>query len=224
MGNRKAAEDVILDFVGKLTKGGFNLKVYTDLFKNMNDTQFEQFIDKIDKQGGMPLWTSNWDKNEHIEYDTVLGLAKEYGVELETQLIITDEDTGVELITPETYLVGIAEIRKQRQMLVKKFGVAKDDTSTDDLTGQVVGDSRGTGISSPEIKILMALGLNTVAKEIYDVKGGDEKALDVYRTELMETGSTNVNNALKRGSGVKSLQTTHYLFNARHIENNIDKR
>ncbi|NCU31329.1 hypothetical protein EOM57_06145, partial [Candidatus Saccharibacteria bacterium] len=86
MGNRKAAEDVILDFVGKLTKGGFNLKVYTDLFKNMNDAQFEQFIDKIDKQGGMPLWTSNWDKNEHIEYDTVLGLAKEYGVELETQL------------------------------------------------------------------------------------------------------------------------------------------
>lgn len=224
MSNRKAAEDIILSFVKELTKGGHNFKVYSDLFSRLNDEQFGQFIDQIDKAGGIPIWSSNWDKDEHIEYDTILRLAKKYDVALETQLILTDEDTGLEFITPETYLVGTAEIRKQRQMLVKKFGAAKDDTSIDDLTGQVVGDSRGTGISGPEIKVLIALGLPTVAKELYDVKGGDIKALDVYRTELMETGQTNVNTALKRGSGQKSLQTSHFLFNARHIENNLDKR
>lgn len=224
MNNRKGCETFILEFMGKLTKGGHNRKVYEDLFKSLDDKQFEQFIDKIEEIGAFPIFASNWKKEEHVEWETIKALAVEYGVPLETQLIIYDEDSGMEVVTPETYLVGIAETRKQRQMLVKKFGAAKDDTSTDDLTGQVVGDSRGTGISSPEIKVLMALGLNTVAKELYDVRGGDKKALDIYRTELMETGQTNVNTSLQRGSGVKSLQTAHFLLRARHLENNLNKR
>ncbi len=223
-GNRKAFEQVVLDFMGKITKGGHNRTIYENLFKRMSDSDIEQMVERIENGYCLPIYASNWDENEHLDFKQLVKLSREYGVELETQLVIFDIDTGLEVITNETYFTGTAEIRKQRQMLVKKFGAAKDDTRIDDLPGQVVGKSRGTGISNPEVQVLITLGLPTVAKELYDTKGGDVKALEIYRTELTETGQTNINETLRRGSGVKSLATAHFLLRGRHIDNNLNKR
>ena len=223
-GNRKAFEKIVLGFMGEITNGQRNKKIYESLFKRLNDDQFEQFVQSLENGGCLSIWMSNWDKKEDLNFDLAVELCKKYGVALETQLVIFDEDSGLEIVTPETYIVGTAEARKQRQMLVKKFGAAKDDIRTDDLTGQVIGDSRGAGISNPELQVLLTLGLPTVAMELADVRGGDQGALNVYRTELIETGTTNVKNALKRGSGVKSLSTAHFLLRGRHISNNLDER
>lgn len=223
-GNRKAFEASVLKLMARVTKGGRNRKIYEDLFAQMSDDDIEKMVVSLEEGNPLPVYVSNWDEKEMLSFREVQVLAKEYGVALETQLIITDQDTGLEFITPETYFVGVTEIRKQRQMLVKKFGAAKDDVKVDDLTGQVIGDSRGTGISNPEIQVLQTLGLTTTPKELYDVKGGDLGALDVYRKELMETGRTSTIGALKRGTGVKSLQVAHFLLRARHIDNNLQER
>lgn len=223
-GDRKAFEKIVLDFMSKVTKGGHNAKIYKDLFGRCSDEQIEQIVVNIEKGGCLPVWASNWDSSEMLDFRNIQKLAKQYDVALETQLVIFDQDTGLEVITPETYYVGTAEVRRQRQMLAKKFGYAKDDLKIDDLTGQVMGDSRGTGISNPEIQVLLYLGLPTLAKELYDVRGGDLKALDVYRKELMDTGRTNTNEALRRGSGVKSLSTAHFLFRGRGLDNNLNQR
>lgn len=223
-GNRKAFEASVLKFMGRATKGGHNRKVYADLFKEMSDEELDALVVSLEQGAALPIYTSNWDPNEMLSFREVQALAKDYGVALETQLIITDQDTGLEFITPETYFVGVTEIRKQRQMLVKKFGAAKDDLKVDDLTGQVTGDSRATGISSPEVQVLKTMGLTITPKELYDVRGGDLGALDVYRKELMETGRTTTRESLKRGSGVKSLQVAHFLLRGRHIDNNLQER
>lgn len=223
-GNRKAFEEYVISYMKRLTKGGGNATIYKRLFAGMNDKQFEEFIKELENGTPLSIWSTNLNKDEEISWDTLLKLGKEIGVELEQQLIITDEDTGIASLTPHKVVVGTVDVRRQREMLVKKFGGAKDDHVIDDLTGQVTGDSRAAGISQPEINNLRSLGLTTVANELYNVKGGDPEALKAYKNELINDGKTTTNEALKRGGVAKVLRTAHFLLRARHLDNNLDKK
>jgi hypothetical protein len=109
-------------------------------------------------------------------------------------------------------------------MWVKKFSAAKDDTAIDDLTGQVMGDSRSTGISQPEITVLRNLGLTIMANELYNVKGGDQQALRAYKNDILTTGKTNTNSSLERGDIAKVLKTAYHWLRARGIDNNMNSR
>ncbi|UVD32184.1 hypothetical protein [Vibrio phage phiKT1028] len=222
--NRKAAEKVWLDLMKEITEGGYNHTVYSQLFKEMNDEQFEEFINKIEAGGQLSVWVDNHNPKEYPVYDKLLESCRKRGLVIEQHLVFYDQDTGLEYETPETFVVGTAETRKQRQMWVKKFGAAKDDTKIDDLTGQVFGDSRGTGISIPEVRVLKTLGLDLMARELYDVKGGDLGALDEYRRSIQETGQATVRGSLRRGTGVRSLMTAGILMRGRHLENNVGER
>ena len=222
--NRKGFEDFILTFMGKVTKGGGNRVIYERLFKAMNDKQMDIFVDKLEEIGVLAIWGSNNDPDEMIDWENLKKLAKEYGISIEQRLVIYDEETGIKSMTPYTAIVGTDVLRKQRQMWVKKFSAAKDDTKIDDLTGQVMGDSRSTGISQPEITVLRNLGLTIMANELYNVKGGDQQALRAYKNDILTTGKTNTNSSLERGDIAKVLKTAHFLMRARGIDNNFDSR
>lgn len=223
-GNRKGFEDFIYGFMARLTKGGGNKVIYERLFKPMTDDQMEAFVVKL--EAGMPLsiWASSFDPNEKLDFDNLLAICKDYGINVVQRLIVYDEDTGIKSMTSYSAIIGTAECRKQRQMLVKKFGAAKDDYNIDDLTGQVMGESRSTGISQPEITVLRNLGLNTMANELYNVKGGDLDALRAYKNDLLTTGKTNTNSSLRKGSIAKVLDTAYFIMRGRHIDTNLNKR
>lgn len=223
-GNRKAFEDFVLEFMGEVTAGGGNKVIYRRLFDQLKDNQVEEMVVRIEQ--GMPLsiWVSNWNRKEMIDFARIMKLAKKYGVKIEQQLIVYDSDTGIKSMTPHTAITGIVRLRKQRQMQVTKFGAAQNDYNIDDLTGQVMGDSRSTGISQPEITVLRNLGLDIMANELYNVKGGDLDALKYYKNEILTTGKTNTNASLMQGSIAKVLSTVYYLFRGRHIDSNFNKR
>lgn len=223
-GNRKGFEDFVYAFMSRLTVGGGNKVIYERLFKPMSDKQMEEFIVKL--ESGMPLsiWASSFDEKEKLDYENLLKMSKDYGVNAVQRLIVYDEDTGIKSMTPYSAIIGTAEVRKQRQMLVKKFGAAKDDYNIDDLTGQVMGDSRSTGISQPEITVLRNLGLYTMANELYNVKGGDLDALKSYKNDLLTTGKTTTNGSLRKGGIAKVLDTAHFIMRGRHIDGNMNKR
>lgn len=223
-GNRKAFEAFVLDFAKQITKGGGNAVIYERLFKSMSNKQMDDFVDRL--EAGMPLsvWASNYDEAERLNYDFLVKYSKQQGLEIEQQLVVYDLETGIPAITPFTAIVGTAEVRKQRQMWVKKFNAAKNDSKIEDLTGQVMGESRATGMSIPEVQVLRNLGLPTLANELYNARGGDHDALKAYRNDLITTGKTSVNQCLKRGSIAKALSTASRMLRGRHIDNNLDKR
>lgn len=221
---RKAIEEGILEFAGSITPGGGSRQVYESIFKNCTDEQFDKIWDGIKKRGYIPIFLDNFDSMEMIDYDLVVGLCNKWEIPLEQQVIIPDPDTGIFHTTPETALVGIVEVGKQRQIIVKKIGVSKHDYDIEDLTGQPTGDSKAGGISNPEINILIALGLSTVAKELASVKGGDIGAYRNYKSQLSTTGTANTQEALRNGTGVKSLQTASWLLRGRHILSTIGER
>lgn len=223
-GNRKRFEDFIYGVMADVTEGGGNKIIYERLFSKMTDDHVEEFVQKLEAGQPLSIWASNYNPKETIRYENILALSKKYGVNIEQQLIVYDEETGIKTMTPYTAVTGVAELRKQRQMQVKKFSAAKDDYSIDDLTGQVMGDSRSTGISQPEITVLRNLGLYTMANELYNVKGGDLDALKAYKNDLLTTGKTSANASLKKGTGPKVLKYVHYLFRGRGLDTNMNKR
>jgi hypothetical protein len=159
-----------------------------------------------------------------IQFSNIQKLAKKYGILLEQRIIVKDPETGITSMSPYKATVGTIPVRKQRQMQVTKFSYAMHDYDIDDLTGQVTGDSRSTGISQPEITVLRNMGLETMANELYNVKGGDLDALKAYKNSLITTGSANVNAALRSGTIAKVLSSVHFLFRGRHIDTNFNKR
>lgn len=221
---RQLIEEGILAFVTPITPGGGNAKVYKDIFSTARDEDIEQLWESIKAQGYIPIFLDNYDTREMIDFDALVSLAKQWNIPVEQQVIIPDQDTGIQYTTPETAVVGIVESCKQRQLSIKKIGVSKHDYQIEDLTGQPTGDSKAGGISNPELNILIALGLPTMAKELASVKGGDIGAYRHYKTELSNTGHTSTNNALRNGSGVKSLKTVQWLLLGRHIQSNIAAR
>ena len=223
-GNRKAFENLIYKAMERATEGGGNKVIYQRLFSAMNDSQMEEFVQKLEQGNPLSIWASNYNPKEMLRYENIKNLCEEYGVQIEQQLIIYDEETGIKSLTPYKAVVGTAELRKQRQMQVKKFSAAKDDYSIDDLTGQVMGDSRSTGISQPEITVLRNLGLYTMANELYNVKGGDLDALKAYKNDLLTTGKTTTNGSLKKGTGPKVLKYVHFLLRGRGLDNNFGSR
>lgn len=224
MSKRKEIEKDILALAKDFTEGGDNHALYSELFGRLDDAQFATFWNKVVDSGYIPMFASNFDMKETINYDHIVKVAKKWDIPLEQQLVITDPDTGLEHTTPETCLVGPTEIRKQRQLQTKKFGASKNDYETEDLTGQPTGESRAGGISNPEIQVLLSLGLPTLAKELADVRGGDAGAYRAYKNDILTSGQSTTQSALERGTGVKSLQTAHYLLRAQHLDNNLDSR
>lgn len=219
--NRKAAETFLLTFMGKLTKGGYNRTVYENLFKRLDDKQFEAFVNTVAEGNPLSIWISNFDPTEALDWSNLIQLCGEYGYDPEQHLVVYDVDTGVRTLTPVKYVAGNAEVRKQRQHLFKKFGGAKDDSQVDDLTGQVISTSRSAGLSAPEVGVLMELGLVVTTHELYNVKGGDVDALKAYKNDLISTGKTTAIGSLRQGSGVKSLRTLQSIFRGRMLDNNF---
>ena len=60
-----------------------------------------------------------------------------------------------------------------------------------------------------------------MAKELADARGGDVGAYRAYKNDILTTGRTTTESVLQRGTGVKSLQTAHFLFMGQHLDNNF---
>lgn len=222
--NRKAFEKLVLDTMGRVTKGGGNRTIYERIFKVCTDEQIEGMIQWCEQGNSLPVWSPGGVPAEELHFDTLMGLCNEFKVKIMQRIISYDEDTGIMSMSPNEAIVGRSELRAQRQFWAKKFNAAKNDYKIDDLTGQVSMESRATGISMPEITVLRGLGLNIMANELYNVKGGDQDALKAYKNDLLTTGKTTTDGSLRKGSGTKVLSTVHYLLRGRHINNNINNK
>lgn len=221
---RNIIEQGILEFVKEVTPGGGNHRIYSVLFKKMSDAQFYNFWDAVKKHGYIPIFLDNFDQKEMVDYDHMKTLSDRWKIPIEQQVNFVDPDTGIAHTTPNTAVVGIVEVAKQRQVVIKKMGAAKHDFDVDDLTGQPVGDSQGAGISNPENNVLVALGLTTMARELSAVKGGDIGAYRQYKSDLISSGTASVQGSLQAGSGAKSLQTASWLLYGRHLGSDIGVR
>lgn len=202
----------IIEQVAKVEKNNPNVKFYQDKFKSMSAAEIEQLAISI-REGNfhLPYFRENLN-DKSIDRLAWVDLAESLGAEVYTQLWEVDEATGEEYLTPHKYFVPILPIRRQAQNLDDKDSIPLDNATRDLLSGQVVGKSKGSAFSKPQLDALLERGLSQSAMELSKVRGGDLTASMMYNKRIIETGGANIDEILQLGSEAQSQTTLRNYF------------
>lgn len=205
--NRKAAQDFIIEQIGKMAPGGKNKQIYIDLFAEMPDDEFEVFIGKLDSgQARLAVIIPNFG-TEGVTTARNLDLAKELGHEFFQRITIEGDGETPTYLTPIPYLVVDIPVCRQAQVLIKKISIPEDNKSVDDFTGQPTGKSQGSKISYPEVGVMAAMGLDNCLIELLKYRGGDTKGFNAMNESISKNGGVSISSIKHLAGGVESTAT-----------------
>lgn len=221
LGNRAAAEAVVLKWVEEILPGGGNGALYKELFKGMNDEEFDQWIRKLESGEAHvriyvpPMREAAMDTTRNIE------VGKRMGVEFYQRLWLTDPVTGECTLTPKKYMVIHLPLRRQQQLRVKKTSVPDDNLHINQLTGQATGVSKGASLSYPEWQIFYAKNLNYTGLELAKLRGGDLEAFAEMNRQIARTGTANMSEILNMNSRPEATITLNIILKGMMLDNNL---
>ena len=190
---RKKVQDLINNVMMRLDPSGVNSQKYMKLFQSMNDTQFNEWINKFlaDDKSNLRLDIEEFG-DRRLQYENVEKAADFLKIPLYEYVymphISTDPNRPVR--TRQPVMVGYLNIKRPQQLVTKKTGLAIDDSNRSELTGQVKGDSKGGMTSGIENELLCGVGANEVISEICGVRGDNVEEYDAMINQISETGST----------------------------------
>ena len=220
-GNRKAAEKIIIEGIEEVNPGQGNKALYEEAFKNMSDSDFEQFI--VDLEQGkrrLPILVPNF-KQSKMTTKRNIELGKKYGFKF-TQRIWMDGANGApKYLTPNEYLILELPVKRQAQVLINKISIPKNTNTIDDLTGQPAGDSKGAKLSFPEVQVLAGQGLDETLTELFKYRGGDTDGFRLMNQQIFETGEVDLMDLATVDTEVESLATLRTLLTSMHLSNTL---
>lgn len=220
-GNRAAATAVLYKYIAQIVPGGDNLKLYKAKFDAMTDKEFDDFIEGyIPGRTRLVVVSPNGTTNR-IDIATNLRIAQELGNKLFQKVWIPARNGARSYLTPNPYLIVYLPNRRQAQMLAKKISLAEDINSTDAVTGQVTGKSKGAKISLPEVKVLASMGLDNSLLETLKFRGGDEGGQRALLTMLDRTGQVRLKDVEGYATGVKSTMAMNAYLKACHLSSTL---
>lgn len=219
---RQQVQEYIIESIAAiLPNSKHNREIYNNFFAKMSDTQFEAMMERMERTGeAFPFYHPNF-TGDLIDVEHVVKLIEKEGGTIMEHIWITDPDTGTRYKTPIKYPVIMLPLRIQQQKLGKKLSVPKDNRHIDDLTNQPTSESKGAGVSYPEIQVLYAMGLDKTLEELLKVRGGDEEAFRAYNNEIIATGAVNIGTISSNRTKVKSTKTVSAVLNAMYLSNKL---
>lgn len=220
MGNRAAATEFFVKFIDDLIPGSPNTERVRRELTALTDEEFEAFIVAIEAgEDFLTLIVPNG-ANYDVSVERNLELGDKYGLPFFERYWTTDQSTGVEMLSNKPGLIMDQMQRKQKQMLKDKISIPDDNNHVDELTGQPTGPSKGSGVSNPQAMIMNSRGLNSSARELVHIRGGDAQAFNLTNRRIFETGSATIEEASSLGSRTKASQMLSVFLNVQHLDNN----
>lgn len=223
MSNRAAATAFIIKYIDKLLPGSPNTKIYKERLAAMSDKDFGAYMERLgDGSEVLSIIAPNLGTDK-LNLMRNLEVAKELGHEFFEHLELTDPTTGIVYTTPVKYLVIDLPLRRQVQLLEKKYTIPENNKHIDELSGQPTGPSKGSKISFPELQVLFAQGLDSTITELIKFRGGDIKAFNAMNQAIYENGGASIEQLAKLNTSVKSVTTLSTLLKGMHLDNTLDK-
>jgi hypothetical protein len=220
-GNRAAAEAFILKFLNAIAPKSENVEIYKKIFAAMNDKDFDQFIDDLDKKRKyITIIAPNFTESG-ITVENNLKLGEKMGVRFFQKLWIEGDADKPTYQTPIEYLVLDLPFRRASQTLTKKISVPKHNRVIDSLTGQPTGESKGAKISYPEVQLAAAMGLENCMVELMKYRGGDVRGGAALAGMMSKYGRANMKALAPFASGVESTKSLKTLLAAAHLKSNL---
>ena len=217
--NRKKTEEFILKYIKKITGTDFNVNLYKDLFKSMNDKEFDKFMKSFEQEKRYLNIIAPLDKGAvNITVENNMKIAKEFGHDFFQRLVYDFNNDGNKIRSVEKFFVYPALFRRTKQTSEKGASVSENDKKIDILTGQVAGDSRSSKISFPEIQLLNGMGMKESIKELAQHRGGDEGAMRAIKQSLLKHGATSNRLANEYSTGTTSSKTLQAYLAGMHYK------
>ena len=220
--NRKKTEEYILKYVKKLTGTDFNITLYKNLFKSMNDNEFDSFMVKLkNKETILQIITPHDKGAVNIDLKNNLKVGSELGFEFFQHLMIGPTDTDPRRKTSSKVMVHMLPMRRMKQTIAKGLSVAESDKIRDSLTGQVSGPSKSSSISYPELQLLISMGMEKSITELIKFRGGDEGAMRATKQALLRYGNVSSAFVDQYSTDVTGTKTMKAYFNGMHMKINL---
>lgn len=222
MGNRAAAEAVILNGLSEVDPSKVNTKLMESFLKAMDDKAFEAYYKAI-KEGNdfIPIVMENLN-GIRITTQNNLRVAKAWGVEFFQRVWTTDPTTGTLYLTPKKYPVMHLPIRRQIQTLENKSSIPEDNKHIDEMTDQPTGVSKGSSMSFPESLVMYSQGYEKCILEFIKFRGGDLKLMTEMEKQIRDTGGVSMDSlSAMSKTRVRSTLTLSTLLKGAHLDNNF---
>jgi hypothetical protein len=222
-GNRKAAEQVIIEMVEAILPGGGNKAIYEDFFSKMSDKDFDQWMEDINSGAKRPFIYAPNNAKVKLSTERNFAIAKKINHNFFERLWIDHKDPDrPKYLTNVPHIVLELPIRRQSQLLVKKLSVAEHNKSIDSLSGQPAGkSSRSAKISYPELQILMGMNLPKTLIELMKYRGGDRGGFNAMNRAISADGSVTLKSIDHLSTGVESTKTLNAYLTAMHLRNTL---
>lgn len=221
MVNRIKAQDHILKYIEKMTPGTENSALYSKLFSEMSDEQFDNFIKDIESgKRNLAVIVPNFSKVK-LSVERNLEIAKELEYEFFQRIWIEGKENTPTYLTPNKYLIVDLPVRRASQLLTKKISVPKHNRVIDSLTGQPTGESKGAKISYPELQVCSAMGLENSMVELMKYRGGDARGHAALNGMLSKYGRANQATLASFASGVESTTTVKTFLLSAHLKSTL---
>ena len=171
---RKQIEQLIDGVMSRLDKTGSNAQKYRNMFQQMNDKQFAEWITNFlnNDKSNFRLDIEEFGKIE-LKYENVEDAAKFMKLNLFEYVYVphVSSDPNRPVRTKQPVLVGYLNIKRPQQLVTKKTGLSLTDTKRDELSGTAKGDSKGGTTSGIENELLAGVGADEIISEISGARG-----------------------------------------------------
>lgn len=221
MSNRKAATDWLVKLIAEIVPNSPNAERTQRELDSLTDVEFEQLMVEFEQGTDWPSVVVPNGASYDVDTERNLAIGERIGVKFFERIWVTDQATGLEVLSNNPALIMDEPARRQKQHLVDKSSIAKNNRHVDELTGQPVGDSKGSAISNPQALILRSRGLDVTLLELMRVRGGDQKAFNYSNRAIWERGDVSLSEIDRLGSRTKSVETLRTFLTAQHLENNL---
>lgn len=217
---RSEIEALILEVLDLLDPSKENSSRYATMFKSMNDADFDTWMNRLaNKEEKLHVFFPNM--MTPLKMPNIIAAADHINVPLFSRIKMYDESTQREYTTPEEYAVILGPVRRLQQHVQSKMSIPEGDTHIDQLTGQVTKPDKGSGMSVPEMLILMSKGLPASLVELTNVRGGNVISYSSLKSMLEENGSASLSEIGVGSTKPRSAVTLGILLKGMGIDNNI---
>lgn len=222
LGNRKAAEEFLINAIEEILPGGGNKAIYQKFLAKLTDQQFDQLMKDYESGKDRPVIYAPNFSHTSLDVKRNLDLAAKYGHDFFERIWIhSDDPNQAPYLTNNKYMVIELPVRRQAQLLKKKISVPEHNRSIDQLTGQPSGDSKAAKISLPELQVMRSMGLDQSLRELIKFRGGDIGGFNAMNKLISRDGHVTMKAAEPFTTGVESTSALKVFLTSMHLKNTL---
>lgn len=219
---REQATNFMLQMVQEIDPSGHNRAIMEKDLASLSDAEFDKLMKDYASGVDRPcIYAPNFGPVK-LNVERNLQIGEKIGHQFFQSLVVHSNDPETPTyITPPKYLVLDMPWRRTIQLGQEGISVAEHNNSVDARTGTVTGASAASKVSSPEISVLAAMGMDNTIRELASVRGGDEGSWAALEATFQRNGEASLSEVTQFATGPESVRALSSMLTSMHISNSL---